>query len=141
MHLRSYKNCGEFPKKPVDSSGCAAVIGSSNHMTEEMVRDLLKDIYQLPTSRLRKEKVRSKEQGRYLWWFSQITHPNIYCKNYLWGGEGNIIGSLVSHPGILDDEFEELLAAEKLSKIWSWYNKLVMHVQTHIYHYITWIAF
>ena len=51
-----YKNCGEFPKKPIDSSGCAATIklsennSYSNHMTEYMVRDCLKDIFQPPIS-------------------------------------------------------------------------------------------
>ena len=34
VHLSKYiKNCGEFSKKPVDLSGCAAAIGSSNQMT------------------------------------------------------------------------------------------------------------
>ena len=39
-----------------------------------------------------------------------------------------IIGSLASHFGILDDEFEGLLAEEDLSKIRSWYNNLEMHM-------------
>ena len=51
------------------------------------------------------------------------------------------IGSLASHLGILDDEFEEILAAGKLSKFWSWYKKLGLHVQTHIDHSISWIDF
>ena len=51
------------------------------------------------------------------------------------------IGSLASHIGILDDEFEEILAAGKLSKICSWYNNLGLHVQTHKYNSITWINF
>ena len=51
------------------------------------------------------------------------------------------IGSLASHLGILDDEFEELLAAGKVIKICSWYNNLVMCVQTHRDHSITWISF
>ena len=51
------------------------------------------------------------------------------------------IGSLTSHIGILNEEFGELLAAEKLSKVWYWYKKLVMHVQTHRDHSIPWIDF
>ena len=46
------------------------------------------------------------------------------------------IVSLTSNLGILDDEFEELLAAGKLIKVWSWYNKLVMRVQTNIDQYM-----
>ena len=38
------------------------------------------------------------------------------------------IGSLASHLGILDDEFEELLAVGKLSKVRSWYKKLGLRV-------------
>ena len=80
-------------------------------MTEDMTRYCLKDLCQPLISILREEIVRSKEQGRYLWWFLQFTRPNMYCKNHLWGGGGDIIGSLTSHLGILDDEFEELFAA------------------------------
>ena len=50
------------------------------------------------------------------------------------GGGGVIIGSLVSHPGALDDEFEGFLAAGKLIKVHSWYNNMGMSVQTHRYH-------
>ena len=39
------------------------------------------------------------------------------CKNYL--REEEKIGSLVSHLGILNDEFEELLAAGKVCTVWS----------------------
>ena len=47
MHLRKiYKNRGEFPKRPVDSSGCVATIGCSNQMTEDIARDRLKDLFQ-----------------------------------------------------------------------------------------------
>ena len=53
----------------------------------------------------------------------------VFRKSYLGGG---IIGSLASHLGILDDGFEELLAAVKLSKVWSWYKKLRLCVKTHI---------
>ena len=56
-------------------------------------------------------------------------------------GRKKIIGSLASYLGILDDEFEELLSAENLSKVWSWYKKMGMRIQTHRYHSITWIAF
>ena len=49
------------------------------------------------------------------------------------------MSSLASHLGILDDEFEELLAAGKLSKIRPWYNNLWLRVQTHRYNYIPWI--
>ena len=45
-------NFGELPNKPVDLYGCAAVIGSSNKMTEEMARDSLKDIYEPLISQL-----------------------------------------------------------------------------------------
>ena len=84
------KNCGGFPEKPVDSSGCAAAIelsknnGSSNEVTEEMARDRLKDLFQPLISQLCEEKWRIKEQRRYLWWFLQITLPNIYCENQYW---------------------------------------------------------
>ena len=139
--IKYIKNFGEFPKKPVDSSGCAASIGSSNHMTEDIARDLLKDLFEPLISQLREEKGRSEDQGRYLWWLLQSINPNIYCEKCLWGKERNIIGSLESHIGILDDEFEEILAAGKLSKICSWYNNLGLHVQTHKYNSITWINF
>ena len=63
MHLSKYlKNCGEFPNKPVNSSGCAAAIelsdnnSSSDQITEQMARDRLKDIFQTPTSKLCEEK-------------------------------------------------------------------------------------
>ena len=64
VHLKKYKNCGEFPKKPVDSSGCAAIINSSNNMTEDMAIYHLKDIFQPLQSWLYEEKVSSKEQGK-----------------------------------------------------------------------------
>ena len=55
--------------------------------------------------------------------------------------EIRIICSLALHLGILDDEFEEILVAEKISKVRSWYKNLGMRIQTHRYHYITWIDF
>ena len=54
----------------------------------------------------------------------------MYCKNVLWKGWGEIICLLASHLGILDDDFEELLAAGKLSKVRSWYKKMGLSVQT-----------
>ena len=51
------------------------------------------------------------------------------------------IGSLASHLGILDDDFEELLDSGKLSKFRSWYKKLGLRVQTLRDHSITWIDF
>ena len=51
------------------------------------------------------------------------------------------IGLLASHLGILDDEFEELLAAGKLSKVCSWHKNLGLRVQTHRDNSINWIAF
>ena len=41
------------------------------------------------------------------------------------------IGSLASHLGVLDDEFEEFLSSGKLRKVWSWYKKVGMRVQTN----------
>ena len=105
-----------------------------------MVRNCLKDLFQPLISRLCKEKGSIKEQGIYLWWFLQNNRLNISCKNHLWEGKKKI-GSLKSHLGILDDEFEELLAAEKLGKFRSWYKKMGMFVQTYRYHSITWIDF
>ena len=58
----------------------------------------------------------------------------------IFGGR-NIIGSLASHLGILDGDFGELLAAEKLRESWSWYKNLGMRVQTRRDHSITWIYF
>ena len=48
--------------------------------------------------------------------------PEYYSSKYVLrksslGHGGKIIGSLASHIGILDDEFEEILAAGKLNKI------------------------
>ena len=40
------KRFGLFPKKPVDSSGCASEVGSSNQMNEEMAKDRLKDLFE-----------------------------------------------------------------------------------------------
>ena len=53
------------------------------------------------------------------------------------GREKNRIGSLASNLGILDDDFEELLTAEKLSKLWYWYKNMGPRVQTHRDHSIT----
>ena len=71
-----------------------------------------------------------------MWWFLRITHPNMHSENHLWV-EKKIIGSLASHIGILDDEFEDILDACKLSKVWYWYKYMGLHVQTHRYHSIT----
>ena len=66
--IKYIKKCGGFPKKPVNSSGCAAAIelsenkGPSNQMNEDMARDRLKDQFQQLISRLCEEKVRSKDQ-------------------------------------------------------------------------------
>ena len=109
-------------------------------MTEEMTRDYLKGISQPLISQLREEKWRSKEQGRYLWWFPLIPRMNMYFRKNPWGGI-YIIGSLASHLGILVDEFEDLLTAGKLSKIMSWYNNPGLCVKTHRDHSITWIDF
>ena len=49
---KKYKNCGEFPKKPVYSYGCATAIGSSNCMTKDIAIDCLKDVFQLMISQL-----------------------------------------------------------------------------------------
>ena len=110
-------------------------------MTEEMARDHLEDLFQLLISRLCKEKWRSKEQGRYLWWFPRITRPNICIKHCLGGKQKIRIGVLVSNLGVLDDEFEVSLAAGKLSKVRSWYKKLGLHGQTNRYTVIKWIVF
>ena len=59
----------------------------------------------------------------------------------LGGGRRNRIGSLSSHIGMLDDDLEELLAAGKLRKIWSWYNKMGLRLQKHRDHSITCIDF
>ena len=74
MHMRIwayiFKNCGELPNKPVDSSGCASAIelsennGSSNQMTEDMARDCLNNLFQPLISQLCEEKGKSKDQGR-----------------------------------------------------------------------------
>ena len=62
----------------------------------------------------------------------------MYCGNHIWV-EKKIVGSLASNLGILDDDFEELLAAGNLSKVWYWYNNLGLCVQTHRDHFVTWI--
>ena len=59
----------------------------------------------------------------------------------IFGKKKSRIGSLASHLGIFDDEFEELLDAGNLSKHRSWYKKLGMRLKTHRYHSITWIDF
>ena len=51
------------------------------------------------------------------------------------------VGSLASHLGVLDDDFEEIIAAGKISKVQSWYNNMGLHVQTYRDHSITWIYF
>ena len=110
-------------------------------MTEETARDILKDIFQLLTSRLREEKGRSREQGIYLWWFQQNTGLNMYLKKSYLGRKKKRVGSLASHLGVLDDDFEEIIAAGKISKVQSWYNNMGLHVQTYRDHSITWIYF
>ena len=47
------------------------------------------------------------------------------------------ICSLAPYLGILDDEFEELLVADKISKVWYWCKILGLRVQTHRYSFIT----
>ena len=64
----------------------------------------------------------------------------MYCKNYFWE-EKNRVGSLASHIAILDYESEEILSAGKLGKVLSWYKNMVICVQTHRDHSITWIGF
>ena len=56
-------------------------------------------------------------------------------KSYLRGEM--IIDSLTSHIGISDDEFEDLLAEGKFSKIRSWYKNLGLRVLIHRNHSIT----
>ena len=51
------------------------------------------------------------------------------------------IGSFASHRGILDGEFEELLATGKLIKVHYWYKKMGIHVHINRDHSITWISF
>ena len=109
-------------------------------MTEEMEIDCLHNLFQLLISRLCKEKGRSEDKGRHLWWLLRSTSPNMYCKNHLWEEKKENF-SLASHLGILDDEFGEFLAAGKLSKVQSWYKNMGMSVQTHRYHSISWIYF
>ena len=65
----------------------------------------------------------------------------MYAKIIFGKGKKKIIGSLSSQLGILDDEFDAILDAGKLSKIRYWYKKLGMRVQTHRDHSITWIYF
>ena len=85
VHLSQHiKHYGVFPKQPVDSSGCASGIGSSNHITEDMAIYRLKDLFPPLTSRLCEEKERSKDQGIYLCWLPRINCPNINLrKSYL----------------------------------------------------------
>ena len=73
VHLIIYiYNCGRHLKKTVNSSSCAAAIelsennGSSNQITEELVRDFLKNLFKPLTSRICEEKGRTKDQERYL---------------------------------------------------------------------------
>ena len=61
----------------------------------------------------------------------------VFQKSYFGIRKKEIIGSLASHIGILDDEFEDIFDACKLSKFWSWYKDMGLHVQTHRYHSIT----
>ena len=39
-----------------------------------------------------------------------------------------IIGPLLSHLRVLDDDFEEFLATGKISKVCSWFNNMAIHV-------------
>ena len=64
-----------------------------------------------------------------------------YVLQKIFGKKKKIICSLASYLGILDDEFEELIAAGKLSTFLSWYNNLGLRVKTHRDHSITWIYF
>ena len=57
----------------------------------------------------------------------------------VWGGV--IIGPLASHLGVLNNDYGEILVADNLSKVRSWYNNLGLCVQTHRYNLMTWIAF
>ena len=70
-----------------------------------------------------------------------VDYSSEYVLQKSFFGGGGRIGSLVSHLGILYDDFEKLIAAGKLIKVCSWYNNLRMCVKTHRYHSITWIAF
>ena len=58
----------------------------------------------------------------------------MYRKNNIWeDGEKERIGSFASHLEISDDEFKDLLAAEKLSKFRSWYKNPGMRMQTYTF--------
>ena len=52
VHLRKYIKSVVNLQKTVDSYGCAAAIGSSNQMTEDMSRDRFKGLFQLMISQL-----------------------------------------------------------------------------------------
>ena len=53
---------------------------------------------------------------------------NVYIENNV-GVKLNIItGPLLSHIRVLDDNFEEFLAAGKISKVRSWFKNMAIHV-------------
>ena len=56
----------------------------------------------------------------------------MYVKKCLGEKQKMRIGSLASHIGVLDDEFEEFLDGGELSKVRSWHKNLGLHVKTHI---------
>ena len=57
-----------------------------------------------------------------------MTWMNEYIENYIGGKWKIIIGPLLSHLRVLDDDFVEFLAAGKLSNVRSWFKNIVIHV-------------
>ena len=57
-----------------------------------------------------------------------MTLINVYIENYIGGKQKIIIGPLLSHLRVLDDDFEEFLAAGKLSKLCSWFKNMEIRV-------------
>ena len=52
----------------------------------------------------------------------------MYIEKFIGGKLNIIIGPLLSHLRLLDDDFEEFLSAGKLSKVCSLFNNTSMHV-------------
>ena len=139
MHLTCYiKNCGKYILKPWHLSVYDSFIdlkyneiffdSTSNNISKNMAIYCLEALFRTLINQLYEEKGRIESQGRYLQWFLQMTWINVYIENYIGGKWNIIIGPLLSHLRVLDDEFEEFLAAGKLSKVLSWFKNLGMHV-------------
>ena len=76
----------------------------------------------------------------HLWWFPIPSQKDQYNTNTLGGTEKRRIGSLASHIGLRDDEFQQLLDTAGVSKYKQWSSAFGVHVQKRVEGKLTYVA-